>query len=91
MQSRLITEHAGLTYLCEEKAGRQLRKMDHLVCFVPGTLALGAQHLPEVRVEHMALAEKLMETCHQMCGATRAPAMHRAPHRTPHLNTPPGS
>lgn len=30
MQSRLLTEKAGLTCLCEEKAGRQLRKMDRL-------------------------------------------------------------
>ena len=29
-------------------------------------LALGAQHIPEVREEHMALAIKLTETCYQM-------------------------
>ena len=40
--------------------------MDHLVCFVPGMLALGAQHLPEVHDAHMELAEKLGETCYQM-------------------------
>ena len=43
MQRRLIIEEGGLTYLCEEKSGKLVRKMDHLVCFVPGTLALGAQ------------------------------------------------
>ena len=32
-----------------------IKKMDHLVCFVPGTLALGAQHIPEVPDEHMTL------------------------------------
>lgn len=40
--------------------------MDHLVCFVPGLLALGAAHIPEVREEHMALATKLMRTCYEM-------------------------
>lgn len=37
---------------------------DHLVCFLPGTLALGAHNgLPS---DHMALAKQLMETCYQM-------------------------
>ncbi|XP_056274346.1 mannosidase, alpha, class 1B, member 1b [Pseudoliparis swirei] len=37
---------------------------DHLVCFLPGTLALGAHHgLP---ADHMDLAQQLMETCYQM-------------------------
>jgi len=45
--------------------------MDHLVCFLPGTLALGAQHIPEVREEHMALAIKLTETCYQMYARTK--------------------
>lgn len=37
---------------------------DHLVCFLPGTLALGAHNgLP---ADHMDLAKQLMETCYQM-------------------------
>lgn len=37
---------------------------DHLVCFLPGTLALGAHYgLP---ADHMDLARALMETCYQM-------------------------
>lgn len=37
---------------------------DHLVCFLPGTLALGAYNgLP---ADHMDLAKQLMETCYQM-------------------------
>lgn len=37
---------------------------DHLVCFLPGTLALGAHNgLPG---DHMDLAVELTETCHQM-------------------------
>ena len=36
---------------------------DHLVCFLPGTLALGAHHgLP---ADHMELARALMDTCYQ--------------------------
>ncbi|KAL3663600.1 hypothetical protein V7S43_011487 [Phytophthora oleae] len=39
-------------------------KMDHLVCFVPGMLALGYHNgMPE---EHLTLAKQLMETCYQM-------------------------
>ncbi|MBN3323868.1 MA1B1 mannosidase, partial [Atractosteus spatula] len=37
---------------------------DHLVCFLPGTLALGAHN--GLAEEHMELAEQLMETCYQM-------------------------
>ena len=38
--------------------------MDHLVCFLPGTLALGHMHgLPSW---HMDLAKELTETCWQM-------------------------
>lgn len=52
--------------MAESKSGQLQRKMDHLVCFVPGMLALGAQHIPEVHDEHMAAAEKLVHTCYQM-------------------------
>ncbi|XP_027018619.1 mannosidase, alpha, class 1B, member 1b [Tachysurus fulvidraco] len=54
----------GLTFVGELSHGRFSSKMDHLVCFLPGTLALGAHHgLP---TEHMELAQELMETCYQM-------------------------
>lgn len=37
---------------------------DHLVCFLPGALALGAHNgLPS---DHLDLAVELAETCHQM-------------------------
>jgi len=62
----LVQESGGLTYVAESKAGRLDRKMDHLVCFVPGTLALGAQHLPEHHDEHMRIAKALASTCYQM-------------------------
>ncbi|XP_023724784.1 endoplasmic reticulum mannosyl-oligosaccharide 1,2-alpha-mannosidase isoform X2 [Cryptotermes secundus] len=45
--------------------GRDFKpKMDHLTCYLPGTLALGVHNgLPQ---EHMQLAEELMTTCYQM-------------------------
>ncbi|XP_008422851.1 endoplasmic reticulum mannosyl-oligosaccharide 1,2-alpha-mannosidase isoform X2 [Poecilia reticulata] len=53
-----------LTFIGELSQNRFNPKMDHLVCFLPGTLALGAHSgLPP---DHMDLAQQLMETCHQM-------------------------
>ncbi|CAL8248415.1 unnamed protein product [Merluccius merluccius] len=55
---------SGLTFVGELSHGQFSPKMDHLVCFLPGTLALGAHHgLPE---DHLELAQRLMETCYQM-------------------------
>ncbi|CAN9504766.1 unnamed protein product [Ophioblennius macclurei] len=53
-----------LTFIGELSHNRFNPKMDHLVCFLPGTLALGAHN--GLSGEHMDLAERLMETCHQM-------------------------
>ncbi|XP_028270044.1 mannosidase, alpha, class 1B, member 1b isoform X2 [Parambassis ranga] len=54
----------GLTFVGEVSHGQFSPKMDHLVCFLPGTLALGAHNgLP---ADHMDLAKQLMETCYQM-------------------------
>lgn len=58
------TGPSRLTFVGELNHNRFNPKMDHLVCFLPGTLALGTHHgLPEA---HMDLALQLMETCHQM-------------------------
>ncbi|XP_067106050.1 endoplasmic reticulum mannosyl-oligosaccharide 1,2-alpha-mannosidase isoform X3 [Osmerus mordax] len=58
------TGPSRLTFVGEMSQNRFNPKMDHLVCFLPGTLALGAHNgLP---TEHMELALQLMETCHQM-------------------------
>uniref|UniRef100_A0A8B9KBW0 alpha-1,2-Mannosidase n=1 Tax=Astyanax mexicanus TaxID=7994 RepID=A0A8B9KBW0_ASTMX len=54
----------GLTFVGELSHGHFSPKMDHLVCFLPGTLALGAHH--GLDAEHMELAKQLMETCYQM-------------------------
>ncbi|KAL1528883.1 hypothetical protein AB1Y20_010206 [Prymnesium parvum] len=71
MQNKLVRVEDGLTYIAELKAGLEDRKMDHLVCFVPGMLALGAQHIPEVHDEHMELAARLAETCYNMYSRQR--------------------
>uniref|UniRef100_A0A3B5LBG0 alpha-1,2-Mannosidase n=1 Tax=Xiphophorus couchianus TaxID=32473 RepID=A0A3B5LBG0_9TELE len=53
-----------LTFIGELSHNRFNPKMDHLVCFLPGTLALGVHSgLPP---DHLDLAQQLMETCHQM-------------------------
>ena len=42
-------------------------KMDHLLCFLPGTLALGVHYgMPK---EHLRLAEDLLYTCYQTYAA----------------------
>uniref|UniRef100_A0A8C0SE76 alpha-1,2-Mannosidase n=1 Tax=Canis lupus familiaris TaxID=9615 RepID=A0A8C0SE76_CANLF len=54
------SEPRKLTFVGELAHGRFSAKMDHLVCFLPGTLALGAHHgLP---ADHMELARALMDT-----------------------------
>ena len=60
-----------LTYISEKHtgvAGPSSPKMDHLVCFLPGTLALAAQSLPTH--EDMKLAEELTRTCYEMYNCT---------------------
>lgn len=50
---RTATEH--LLYIAEQINDRSSPKMDHLVCFLPGVLALGVHHgLPS---DHMEIAE----------------------------------
>ena len=67
-------------------SGKTDPKMDHLVCFLPGTLALGAANgaAPDFRSlagglrshPDMILAEELMRTCYE---GYRAMAAHLAP------------
>uniref|UniRef100_UPI00358FB743 endoplasmic reticulum mannosyl-oligosaccharide 1,2-alpha-mannosidase isoform X1 n=2 Tax=Myxine glutinosa TaxID=7769 RepID=UPI00358FB743 len=53
-----------LTFVGELVNGELRPKMDHLVCFLPGTLALGTRH--GLDPSHLQLAEKLANTCYQM-------------------------
>ncbi|KAK9500040.1 hypothetical protein O3M35_001382 [Rhynocoris fuscipes] len=59
------TPNSKLLFIGELKGGSRdfVPKMDHLVCYLPGTLALGYYHgLPK---SHMDLAEELMYTCYR--------------------------
>ncbi|KAH9285847.1 Endoplasmic reticulum mannosyl-oligosaccharide 1,2-alpha-mannosidase [Echinococcus granulosus] len=63
VKERLIRQSVpnGLIFVGELHASEFSTKMDHLVCFLPATLAYGYLHgMPE---EHLHLAESLMETC----------------------------
>lgn len=55
------------TFVAELSGGSQIPKMDHLVCFLPGLLALGvmsdAVTSEAMREQHTQLAKDLTETC----------------------------
>ncbi|CAL8070238.1 unnamed protein product [Calicophoron daubneyi] len=47
-----------------QSSGRMYSKMDHLTCFLPGTLAYGTYHgMPEF---HLRFAKDLTRTCYEM-------------------------
>ena len=56
-----------LAYVAEMKNGRLIHKQDHLACFVPGMLALGAYLDPSHpnAARDMKTAKQLMYTCYQ--------------------------
>ncbi|XP_072285899.1 endoplasmic reticulum mannosyl-oligosaccharide 1,2-alpha-mannosidase [Pyxicephalus adspersus] len=58
------SQPSGLTFVGELSHGHFSPKMDHLVCFLPGTLALGAHN--GITSNHMEIAVSLMETCYEM-------------------------
>jgi len=77
MRDKLITVTKGkerLTFVAElQGSSRMHPKMDHLVCFLPGTLALGHWWAKEVHLRadvipewHLDLARELARTCHYM-------------------------
>jgi hypothetical protein len=63
---------SGYLFMADLSGSRnKVRKMDHLVCFMPGTLALGAYNDPlgldSSRAQRdLAVAKALMYTCRQM-------------------------
>ena len=62
---------SGLAFLSDWTGTSTVRKMDHLVCFMPGVMALGAHTDPDgpdsVRAKRdLAVAKALMHTCHEM-------------------------
>lgn len=58
----------GLTFVAELNGGALSPKMDHLVCFLPGTLALGTRY--GAPAADLDLAAELMQTCMAMYRAT---------------------
>jgi len=59
---------SGYTFVSELHDDKNVGKMDHLVCFVPGMLALGANHSvvdEPIRSHHMTFARELMRTCYE--------------------------
>ncbi|KAI1267959.1 glycoside hydrolase family 47 protein [Xylariaceae sp. FL1019] len=81
-----VTKDSGLKFVAELPqgiGGKLSPKMDHLVCFLPGAIALGATHgkpLSEARKlsswssekeAQIKLAEDLMKTCWGMYAVTR--------------------
>lgn len=62
---------SGLAFLSDWTGRSNIRKMDHLVCFMPGTMALGAytdpRGLESPRAKRdLAVAKALMYTCREM-------------------------
>jgi mannosyl-oligosaccharide alpha-1,2-mannosidase len=61
---------SGMLYVAELSGGHVVDKMDHLACFLPAVLALGAKTLPTEDQErydmYMAAAQSLTHTCYQM-------------------------
>lgn len=65
------SEPSGLAFLSDWTGRNNVRKMDHLVCFMPGTMALGAytdpRGLDSPRAKRdLAVAKALMYTCREM-------------------------
>ena len=60
----------GTAYIADLENGQKDHKMDHLVCFAPGMLALGVKHGvvddAAVAEKHMTAAKELMKTCYEM-------------------------
>jgi mannosyl-oligosaccharide alpha-1,2-mannosidase len=70
VEEQLVRASAPGKYVyIAERVGQGLEgKMDHLVCFAPGMLALGslAAPSPQLAAHHLDLARDLMRTCYRM-------------------------
>nr|CDS30245.2 endoplasmic reticulum mannosyl oligosaccharide [Hymenolepis microstoma] len=72
MRDNLIRKSVpnGLTFVGELHGSQFSTKMDHLVCFLPATLAYGYLH--GMPADHLELAISLGETCFQMYNNTKS-------------------
>ncbi|XRB17471.1 glycosyl hydrolase family 47 protein [Pseudoscourfieldia marina] len=71
MLNKLVaTTPSGLTYVDENRNGAPGRSFHHLVCFVPGMLALGVMQLDNLdswrRARYRDAAEKIGEFCYNL-------------------------
>jgi len=67
------SEPEGRAFIAELASGSNFSpKMDHLVCYLPGTLALGVHHGIDPTGEggHMEMARELMVTCFEFYNQT---------------------
>jgi hypothetical protein len=62
------SEPSQNTFVVQVSEGQFHDKMDHLTCFLPGMLALGAQGSTKER--DIRIAKELMETCYDMYACT---------------------
>ena len=65
--SKLVfqSSHSHLTYVAEMQHGSPVHKMDHLACFVPGMLGIGAMDSPDPQ-HAIRVARGITETCFEM-------------------------
>ena len=68
---------SSLLYIAEASSKQTIPKMDHLVCFLPGVLALAdlynvSTKLSEDDMSDLELAQELAETCYQLYKRTPA-------------------
>ncbi len=69
LEHHLLHERDGFTYLADADGEAPIHHMDHLECFVPGMLALGATTGAVDSVaaaRHLQIADRLCETCVRM-------------------------
>jgi len=68
----LKSDDEGNLFLAEVSKDTVIPKMDHLTCFAPGMLLLGAPHdLLNDSVKVTSIAEKLMKTCYLMYSSSK--------------------
>ncbi len=70
IESQLLrrSKPSNFLYVAERVGGGFIGKMDHLVCFLPGVLALSSLRpaTPDVDTKHhLELAKEVMKTCNQ--------------------------
>merc|ERR1711916_152852 len=70
MTALLLTKShpSGLLFVGEATNGQKSNVFDHLMCFVPGMLALGSIHEPDASRAsvHLGLAKELANTCYAL-------------------------